>query len=173
MEKLGRLIRQVSKDYLKKNLKESSCFFILNYKGLKSEQVNTLRASLRSKEARLLVVKNSLAVSVFEDLGLEGVSKMLEGPCGIVLSKADPIDVCKVIFNFGKENESMKIRGGAIEDTILTDSDILNLANLPSKQVLYAKVVSLLKSPLIKLVFSLKEPLRKTVSLLGQISKKK
>jgi large subunit ribosomal protein L10 len=173
MEKIGNLIRKISEDQIRINLKQTDSVFVVVYSGLSGPDMNTLRHSLRVSKSNFFVVKNSISKRVFNELGLAEVANMLQGPCGLVFVKDDLIATSKVLYNFAKEHETFKIEGGIVEKRILQKSDISTLANMPSKQVLYTKIVVGIKSPINNLVCVLNNTLNKFVIVLDQIKKKK
>ena len=173
MEKIGSLIRKFSENEIRKNLKEVDSFFIIGYSGISSSQISTLRQSLRRSKANLFVIKNSISRRVFEENNFTEISKMLQGPCGLVFVKDDPIATSKVLANFAKEFVNLKIEGGFLKDRVLGRSDIITLASLPDKKMLYTKVATALQSPISNFVSVLNNTLRKFVWVLNQIKDKK
>jgi|YelNatPaOPRAMG01_1025707.scaffolds.fasta_scaffold15106_7 large subunit ribosomal protein L10 len=173
MEKIGRLIKSISENYIKKNLEEVDCIFLLNYSGVNAVNLSTLRSRLKSLDASFTVVKNSIAGRVFKEKGYAGLVNMLEGPCGIVWVKGDVIEISKTILDFAKENQTLKVRGGLLKDRILGSEDISLIAKLPNQSVLYSQLVQALKGPINVFVLTLKELLNRLVRLLDKIKEKK
>jgi len=173
MENIGRLIKNFSINYIKKNLEESDCAFIVRYSQISAPQLSNFRSILNASSARFMVAKNSILSRVFKTEGLEGLVSMLDGPCGIIWSKGDPVAVAKIIFNFAKENEGLKIKGGLIKDKVLSSEEVRQLALLPPKEVLYGQLTQLLKAPIFHLVLTLKELPRRLVWVLNSIKDKK
>ena len=173
MEKIGRLIRDNSENEIRKNLKEVESVFVVGYSGLSGPAMNSLRQSLKTNKSDLFVVKNSVCRRVFKGSELAEFSKMLQGPCGLVFVKDDILPICKVLSIFSKEHGTFKIAGGILKNRILEKSDIATLASIPGKEVLYAKVVMGLKSPISSLVGVLSNTLKKLVIVLDQIKNKK
>jgi large subunit ribosomal protein L10 len=173
MKKLGLLFKEISENRIKNNLKESGAVLIVKYSGVSSPDLSTLRQSLKGIDVTLFVVKNSVARRAFKDSGLEPVVKSIEGPCGLVFIKEDPVETSRVLCNFQREHEKLKIEGGFFKDRILEQKDITALSRLPSKQVLQAQAVMALKSPITGLVIVLNQTLRKFVYCLEQIKNKK
>ena len=98
---------------------------------------------------------------------------MIEGPCSIVFAKADPAASAKVLYDFRKKHESVKLKAGLLKDKVLDTSAIESLAKLPSHDVLIAATVNAIKAPLSSLVFVLSGNLRKLLYILDEIKKKK
>jgi len=173
MKKIGLIFREISENRIKDHLKKSESFFIIKYAGLSSPDLTALRSSLKNSKANLFVVKNTVARRALKDSALESVIKSIEGPCGLVFVKEEPIDASRILFNFAKEHERLKLEAGFLKDKILGTKDIEALAKLPSKEVLRAQAVYVLKSPISKLVLVLNNTLRKFVVCLDKIKEKK
>lgn len=173
MAKLGLLFRETLEGRLKKQLKESKSFFIIKYSKLSSPDMTILRHALKVSSAKLVVAKNSIARRALKDSGLEDLVKFVEGPCGLVFVKDEPVGTSRALYNFSREHEQLKLECGFLEDRVLNQKDIETLAHLPAKEVLRAKAVMVLKSPISGLVFVLKQTLTKFVYCLEQIKAKK
>jgi len=173
MEKIGRLLRQVSENEIRKNIKDKDGFLVVSYSGLSGPDANTLRQSLKDNKSRLFVIKNSISKRVFKETGIEGLSEMLQGPCGLVFVQDDFIIIAKLINTFAKEHESFKIAGGVLKDRILNKSDIVSLAKFSNKKTLHTQLVMSMKSPITGLVCSLSNILNKLVFVLEEVKKKK
>ena len=173
MKKLGLVVKEASEGRVKRNLKDSSGVFIIRYAKLSGPDMNNLRLSLRGTKASLFMVKNSVARRALKDAGLESLVGIIEGPCGFVFAKDKPVEASKVLYDFAKGHEQLKLEGGLFMDKILQRQDIEALAKLPSREILLAQVVGALNSPIVGFVFCLKQTLNKFVVCLDQIKKKK
>jgi large subunit ribosomal protein L10 len=173
MKKLGLLVKEISEKQVKDNLKSSGSFFVVKYSGVSSPDLSSLRQSLKGSRADLFVVKNAVARRALKECGLETMIKSIEGPCGLVFVKDEPVATSKVLYNFTKDHEQLKLEGGFLEDKVIDKKDIEALAKLPSKEVLRAQVVITLKSPISGFVMVLAQTLRKFVICLDQIRIKK
>ena len=173
MKKLGVLFKETSEKVIKTNLKDSNAVFIIKYSGLSGPSLSSLRQNLKKTDARLFVVKNSIARHAIKDSGLDLVLGKVEGPCGFIFVKDEPVGASKVLCDFFKEHEQLKLEGGFLNDKLLEKKDIESLAKLPSKEVLRAQVVGALNSPISGIVYVLSGTLRKFVYCLDQIKNKK
>lgn len=173
MEKISTLFREVAQAQIKKNLEGVSCLFVVKYAGLSAPAMTILRHSLLTSGAKLFIVKNTVSRRVFESSGYESITQILQGACGVVFGKGDPIGISKALYNFTKENENLKIEGGLLQNRVLSRSEIVVLANLPSKHLLYAKLAGTLNAPINRMVWVLSGLLKKLVNILDQIKEKK
>ena len=173
MEKIGKLFREYAQDYLKDNIKETNCLFIVKYSGKKASEISDLRQNLRDSRSQLFVIKNSISSRVLKDIGLSEISQALQGPCGIVFGKGDAVGTSKVLYNFAKGNENLKIEAGMLHEKLLTQNEIIALAKLPSKKVLYGSLAQTLQSPINSMVWTLSGIIKKFIFALNQIKQKK
>jgi large subunit ribosomal protein L10 len=173
MKKIGLLFKEIAGNRIKTKLKESNSTLIIKYAGLSSPDLSGLRQTLKNANAHLFVVKNTVGRRTFKNSRLESLVKLIEGPCGLVFVKGELVDVCRLLYNFAKEHESLKLEGGFLKERILDKKDIDTLARLPSKEILKAQVVMTLQSPISRLVRVLNQTLTKLVWCLEQIKNKK
>jgi len=173
MKKLGILFKERSESRIKDFIRESSAVLIIKYSGLSSPDISALRQNLKSSNATLFVVRNSVALRAIRNTGLESLLNLIQGPCGMVFVKEEPVAASKVLYNFFKEHEQLKLEGGILKDKVLEKKDIESMARLPSKEVLKAQVVMALNSPILGLVMTLNQILAKFIYCLDQIKQKK
>ena len=173
MKKIGLIFKEVSESRIKDTFKKSNALFLVKYSGVNSPDLSALRQSLKSSDARLFVVKNSVARRALKSSGLEAMVKGIEGPCGLVFVKEEPVGASKVLCNFIKDHEKLQVEGGYLQDKILEKKDIEAMSRLPSKETLRAQVVCALNSPIAGIVTTLNQLLVKFVICLDQIKQKK
>ncbi|MCM8796814.1 MAG: 50S ribosomal protein L10 [Candidatus Omnitrophica bacterium] len=171
MKKIGTIFKETSERYIKETLRDSTAVFIVKYSGLSSPDLSSLRSNLFNSKANLLVVKNTVARKALRDSGLDALVKNIEGPCGIVFVKDEPVAPSKVLFDFIKKHEQLKIEGGYLKDRYLERKDIESLSKLPSKEVLRVELLAVLNSPLSRLVAVLKHNLNTLVFCLEEREK--
>lgn len=170
---LGKKYRETIKKNLKSKIENTPSVFILHYKGLLSPEISQLRKELSKLGARISVVKNTLTSSVLEDLQLKDLSNGLNRPTAFVFGTDDSITISKALFNFAKEHERLEIGFAYVEKRVLDKNRIKELSMLPPKEVLIAKVIGGIKSPLNGLANVLSGNLRKIVIVLNEIAKNK
>jgi large subunit ribosomal protein L10 len=173
MKKLGFIFKEISAKRIKDNLEKSNSIFIVKFPGLSSPDITTLRQALKKSRADLFVVKNSVVKRTLKDSTLEPLIPAIEGSCGMVFTAEEPVETSRILYNFSREHEQLKLAGGAMSNKLLDKKDIETLARLPSKEILRGKAVMALKSPIFGLVYVLSGNLRKLVYCLEQIKNKK
>lgn len=173
MKKLGLLFKETSENRIKNNLKDSKNVFVVKHAGVTSPDLCSLRLALRHTNAKLFVVKNSVARRALKDSSLEDLIKLIDGPCSLVFVKEELADTCRILYDFSREHEQLKLEGGFLEDKILAQKDIETLAKLPPKAVLRVLVVLALKAPISGLAMALNQVLLKFVYCIDQIKNKR
>jgi large subunit ribosomal protein L10 len=173
MKKISLLFKETSANRIKNSLKDSSAVLVIKYSGLSSPDLTTLRKNLKSSNASLFVVKNCVAKRSLSDSGIEPLVKKIEGPCGLVFVREEPVAASRVLCNFLKDHQNLGLEGGLLKDKFLEKKDIESMARLPSREVLRLQVVMALNSPISGLVVTLNQILAKFVYCLEQIKQKK
>ena len=140
-------------------LKNSECMMICSYSGLTVEQVTELRKQCRENDVHYCVFKNRLVNRALQELNIEGLDSLLEGPNAFVFSEKDVTAGPKIISQFIEKNKltSLEIRGGIMGDEILDVKAIKDLAATPSREELLGTLVGCLVSPVSALVAVLDE----------------
>ena len=144
---------EVSK--LAEKLKEAKVILLTDYRGINVADVTKLRADLRNTNSEYKVIKNNIIKRALDANGESGLDDLLEGPTAIVIGTEDYLEPSKVIYNFSKNNEFYKIKGGIIEGKVMTAEEIITLAKLPSRQELMAKLAGALLGNITKLAIAL------------------
>lgn len=173
MKKLGLIFKETSEELIKNRLKDSESLIVLSYAKISGLDLGLLRLSLRNANAKMLMVKNSVARRALKDSEAQGLVGVIDGPCGLIFVGEEPVNASKVLCEFIKTHELVKLCGGLMREKILASADFEALAKLPTRDVMRAKAVSTLKSPLFGLVMVLNSTLKKIVVCLEQIKNKK
>ncbi len=154
------------------DLQTTDVYYFVDYRGLTFAEATELRARLAKADASLKVVKNTLAKIAAADAGIDGLNEYLAGPTAIAYVHGDPVRVAKVIQDFIKEKKKATLRGGKLQHSLLTPTDVEKLATLPSREQLIAQVIGAIASPLSGLVNVLNGPIRGLVVVLAQAQEK-
>jgi len=173
MKKIGLIFKETSEKQIKNRLKDSGSFFLIGYSSISGPDLTLLRLSLKNVDANLFVVKNSVVKRALKSCGHDLLLPKVEGPCAMVFSSEEPVSTTKALYEFFRRNENLKLLCGFMKDKVLEKADIVELAKLPSKDALRAKLVMLLNSPISRLAMALNANLRKLVVCLEQIKNKK
>ena len=129
-------------------LRESSCSVIADYRGLNVKQVTELRKQLREANIEFQVLKNSLVRRATASAELTELDAVLAGPTAIAFSKEDAVAPAKILADFAKKNDALKLKGGVVEGQVFNADQIKALADLPSREGLLSMLLSVLQAPM-------------------------
>lgn len=146
--------------------------YLLDYKGITANQVAELRAKIRESGGGYEVVKNRLLLRAIEGHPLEALRDQLQGPTAIAYTE-DPVQLAKILTDFVKDVPSVELKGGIVEGSAITADQVQEIAKLPSRDDLIAKLLFLLQSPITRLARGLAAIPRQFVVVLDQVSKGK
>lgn len=159
---------------LKEIFKNSYGLIFTDHSGLKAEDAVVVRDKLVEVNSYLKIIKNTLALiaakDVFKDINLEEV---LKGPTSIVVSGKDMVSTAKVIEDFSKDLDTLKVKVGILENRLLSPEEVEKFASLPGREVLLANLVISIKFSITKLVNVLSALTRDLVLILDAIREKK
>jgi len=159
--------------WIKDKFTSHEVIFLTDFTGLTVDEINSLRFNLRDKGADYRVLKNTLSLLAIKDTDYEVLDKYFEGPIAAAFTSGDPIEVAKELFTFSRSNPNLKIKGAYMEGRVLEPKEIKSIATLPSREVLLAKVVGALNSPISGLHSVLSGPYRKLVYALSAVAESK
>ncbi|PIU39851.1 MAG: 50S ribosomal protein L10 [Candidatus Omnitrophica bacterium CG07_land_8_20_14_0_80_50_8] len=158
---------------IEKELDSRPAFFITQHTGVSASSLDKLRVKLRGANSRYLVVKNSLGRRALDRGKFASLIKHVTGACGIAFSSGDPVLSSKILMDFSRENAGFKVQSGFIDGAPIGVDEVKQLANLPAKNVLVSQVIGGVQAPLSRFVGVLSGTLRKIVTVLDAIAKKK
>jgi large subunit ribosomal protein L10 len=158
----------LSKEYTGR-LNASPFFIVVGYQGLKVEHLTELRKRLLKAGAEVHVVKNSIFRIAAKEAGVAELNGSLAGQMAVVTGQKDISSTAKALKNFAAEFDKLKLKFGYLNNQRLEDTAIVALADLPSIDVLRAKLLGLLNAPATKLVTLINTP----ATMLAQVIKAK
>lgn len=155
-EKKTQIIEELQEQLLK-----CSVGILTDYRGLSTAEITDLRRQLREAGVGYRVVKNSLARFAAERAGRSDLAGLFDGPVAIAFGHGDISEPAKVLANYIRASKSsLSIKSGFLSDRLLTSEDLKTLATLPSREVLLAKVLSGMQSPIVSFITLLTSPMR-------------
>ena len=147
--------------------------FILSYQGIDVPRVTELRRKVRESGGQYLVVKNTLLLRAIEGKPLGELREELSGPIAVVYADDEPVALAKALTDFQKDAPVLQFRGGLLNGQRVDADQIKDIANLPTRDELIAKLVYLLQSPIARFVRSLGALPQQLVSVLEQVRQQK
>ena len=161
---------RTSKENLAGDLREkftkANIALFADYKGLKSTEADSLRRALRAKQAEVQVLKNNIGRLITKggEMGddAKGLMDRVVGPTLVAFAYGDPAAAAKVLNDFAKDHEALKIKESLFGKKLLSSAEVSQLAELPSREVLLSMLLSVMNGPI-----------RSFVTVLGQLEKKR
>ena len=167
--------KQATVAELKEKLTGAKGAVLVNYRGLTVAQDTKLRRQLREAGVEYRVVKNTMTRIAAQEAGLEGLDVYLEGPTAMAISTTDPVAPAKIITDFVKEHklQVLEVKAGLVEGNVIDEKGVKALASLPSREVLIAKMLGSMQSPITGLVNVLQGSIRNLVYALDAVRQQK
>ena len=128
-------------------LQKAQAGVFVDYRGLTVSEDTDLRNKLRAAGVEYKVIKNTLTRFAAKEVGYDELDPILNGPTSLAISYEDPVAPAKVIAEFAKGNDKLEIKSGFLDGKVISIDEIKTLANTPSRDVLIAKLMGSLNSP--------------------------
>lgn len=156
---------------LKENIDKQKSMIFVAYEGLKAQEIFDFRKTLKEASCKFIVAKKTLFNIALENKGINLDVNNLQGQIGLIFGFEDEISPAKLTYKFQRQNENLKILGGFFENNVVDSENIIELAQIPSREELLAKVVGSISSPIRKFNNVLQGNIRGLVCALSQINK--
>jgi large subunit ribosomal protein L10 len=153
-----------------RQIQEAEAIYAVDYRGASVPQAAELRARLREADATFRVVKNTLTERAADQAGAEGLKVYLEGPTAMTFVRGDAAAAAKALADFRRTSGLLTFKGGWMNGEALSPDQMDSIARLPTRDVLYGRLVGMVASPLTGLVTSLGGLIGGLARQLGQIA---
>ena len=152
-----KIVNQKKKEVeeLAEKIGKAKIVLLTDYKGINVEDVTNLRTKIRNTNAEYKVIKNNITKRALQSCKVEGLEDTLEGTTAVVLGYEDYLEPLKAIYEFSKDNDFYKIKGGIIEGKVVSVEELVTLAKLPSRETLIAQLAGALLGNISKLAVAL------------------
>ena len=147
--------------------------FLIDFKGITVPQVTELRKQVRESGSEYVVVKNTLALIAVKDSPLKTLEKQFTGMTAVAFNKTDAVALAKALTKFAKDVPTVQFKGAMLNGQIVPASEIQNIASLPTREELVAKLLFMLQSPIRNLATVLNANIRNIAVVINQIAKQK
>lgn len=162
----------IVKEYLTK-FKDIRNFVIVSCKGVNALEAVELRERLRNNGVMFRVVKNSLIIIAFKEIGISELNEYVNGPCAVAANTNDCVELAKALADCERELENFKINGGYLDGRQVSSDEIVELSKIPDRSVVNAQILAGICSPMVGMVNVLNGVLRNLLVCLKEIRDKK
>ena len=140
---------------LAEQLRASSAGVLVNYQGITVDADTKMRKALREAGVKYMVMKNSLTGRACDEVGMGDMKQYLTGMTAIAIGTTDPVAPAKVLKEYAEKVESFQILAGYLDGAVVDAETVNKLADIPSKEVLLAKLLGSIKSPLYNFAYAI------------------
>jgi len=141
--------KQAMVEALAARIQNASAGVFVDYKGITVSEDTALRSEMRKDSVEYTVVKNTLTRKALEKLGMTGLDDILNGTTALATAENDPIAPFRILSDYSKKlNDRFNIKAAFMEGKVLNETEIAEMAALPSKDALYAKVLGTMIAPI-------------------------
>jgi large subunit ribosomal protein L10 len=157
---------------VQENVSGALYMLLTDYKGMTMPETDEFKKLLRGANARVKVVKNTTFGRIAGEMGCTGFNN-LSGPTAMIYGASDVVEVAKVLKKFTADKGKPAVKGGLLEGTVLSANDVIDLAKLPGKKELQAKLVGTLAAPMTSLVGVMNQKVCSLLYVLNAVREKK
>ena len=158
---------------LKTTFDQSTGVILMSFDRINVPDITELRDQIRETGSGYKVVKNTLALIAAEDTSVSAIAEHFKGSTGLAYTEANPVALAKRLKEFIKTHPGLQFKSGVVEGQVMSPAEIMDLAELASREELLSKVLFLLNAPLTNFASAIQSPIRNLAVVLKQLADKK
>ncbi|HOP73604.1 MAG TPA: 50S ribosomal protein L10 [Bacillota bacterium] len=158
---------------VQEKLQRSKTVILADYRGLNVEEVTALRKKMREAGVEYKVIKNTMTSRAAQAANIEGLDQYLTGPTALAFDYNDYVSAAKILTEFAKDHKNLELKAGILDGKVIDLNSVKALADLPSREVLLAKLAGMFQAPLRGMVTVLAGPLRNFAYAVEAVRKQK
>ena len=148
---------------IKEKVEKAQSVIIMDYRGITVAEDTALRSAFRKEGVEYAVLKNTMVSLAAKECGIEGLDSYLNGPTAVAFGYQDPVAPARIAADFMKKSKKASFKCGVVEGKVLDEKGVTALSELPSKEVLIARIMGSLNAPITNFVYAL-EAIRKKMA---------
>lgn len=148
--------KKVVVEEIREKFNNAKSAIVVDYRGLTVGEATELRTKFREAGVEYKVYKNNLMKLAIKDTTFEGLSVDLKGPNAVAFGYEDPVTPAKVVKDFAKEHKNLELKAGVVEGTYYDTAKIIEIADIPSREVLLSRLVGSFQAPISNFAYLVK-----------------
>lgn len=160
-------------EIIRESIVSAKVAIVTDFRGYSVAEITGLRRELQKDGAEYTVVKNTLAKIAIKGTQYEPLAEILNGPVAIAFGYTDQVAPAKVLTQYIKKLKKGEIKGGALDGNLLSAKDVANLATIPSREVLYSKMLGSINSPATGITMCVSGVMTALTRAVSEVSKQK
>jgi len=169
---LGHYIKEQMVKTFEEKVNHSHTIILCGAQGLNAGEMDELRAEMNREKINLFLIKKTLASRVFQKTNID-IGVFLNGDTFYAFAEGDPLTASKILVNFARAHEALKIKGGVVDKKVVDVNEIKRYASIPPREILIQQLISRIQAPMNNLVLILRTPLHKFILTLKAIEEGK
>lgn len=158
---------------IKADIQACGAMWVVDYRGLTVKEIQNLRRQIREADAQMKVYKNTIMHIALSETDCPDMDAVLAGPSAFVFAGEDPVASAKVLRDYAKDNENLEVKGGMMDGAFVDAAQVNEIASLPSREELIAKLLGTINNPLVQTVRVLNAPMEAFARVVSAIEGQK